>query len=59
MSELVFASVAGAVVGAVAMVVATAVVKDWKKVYDTCFRSMPSHIWCKWKELQGRRMEAK
>ena len=55
MNEVVFASVASAVVGAVA----TVVVKDWKKVYDTCFRSMPARIWYKWKELQSRRMEEK
>ena len=54
MSELV-----AAVVAAVVGVVAGVVVKDWKKVYDTCFRSIPSRIWCKWKELRGRRMEAK
>lgn len=45
------------VVGAVAGVLATAVVKDWKKVYDTFFRSIPSRIWGKWRESQGRRVE--
>lgn len=58
MSELVLGAVAGAVATALATAVGTAIIKDWKKVY-TCFRSIPSRIWCKWKELQGRRMEEK